>query len=267
MAKSLKLYLSIACGFFISFCLHGQTKVAYLDTAYKYYPQTSVQFRQYLKSAIKVYPNEAELWRGVATSYFMVGEYAPAIHHINKAVELDPATWLSYRAFMKCIFLKDYANAIEDFRKALNLNDKRYEMDHSYYFYMGVSYLKLNQLDSADHYLDLSVNLKISKGKNWVHYIDWFYWGLIKHKQNDNVHALEYYDNALTQFSNFPDAMYYKALILLKEGKKEEARELLIKAEDSLQQDYRLNETNEMYVNYPFQISIHEVQSLLKEYP
>ena len=56
-------------------------------------------------------------------------------------------------------------------------------MDHSYPFWIGISYLKLNKLDSADYYVGLSVNNALLKGKEAVHYVDWFYWGLTKFKQ------------------------------------------------------------------------------------
>ncbi len=242
-------------------------KQYYIDEAFNKYPQTSQQFRDWLDAAIQIYPNDAQLWREVATSYFKAGDYAPAMRYINKAVELDPKRWLSYRAFMKCIFMKDYANAIQDFRAVLQLNGESAVMDHNFYFYMGVSYLKINQLDSADLYMNRSVAMQLPKGKNWVHYVDWFYWGLVKYKQKDYAKALEYYENSLAQYSNFPDATYYKALILFDKGEKQKAKELLLSAEKSLQDGYRLNEDNEVYVNYPFQITIYEVQALLKQWP
>jgi len=61
--------------------------------------------------------------------------------------------------------------------------------------------------------------------------------------------------------------MYYKALILKKKKRQKEANELLEKAVEALKQGYKINEDNEMYVNYPFQITLHEVQEALKIRP
>lgn len=267
MAKSLKLYLSGAWLCLISFCGCTQDKQSYIENAFNNYPQTSKEFRAYLESAIEVYPNDAELWREVATSHFKAGEYAPAITYINKAVELDPKSWLGYRGFMKCIFMKDYANAIQDFKQAIDLKNGYYQMDHAYHFYIAISYLKINQLDSADRYMAQSLALQKSQGSASGHHLDWFYWGLIKHQQKDYNKAIEYYDIALAQFSQFPDPLYYKALILRQKKKQNEAVELLEKATEALKIGYKINEDNEIYVNYPFQITLYELQEALKVRP
>ena len=267
MAKSLKSHLNLI--FLQLICLSGcsQDKQSYLDNAFKKYPQTSNEFRSYLETAIKKFPDDAELWREVATSHFKAGEYAPAIKYINKAVELDPKRWLGYRAFMKCIFMKDHAPAILDFKQALALKNGYYEMDHTYHFYIAISYLKINQLDSADHYMTQSLQLQMPDGKGSGHHLDWFYWGLIKQQKKQYKEAIAYYDKALTQYSSFPEPMYYKALILKKKKRQKEANELLEKAVEALKQGYKINEDNEMYVNYPFQITLHEVQEALKIRP
>jgi tetratricopeptide (TPR) repeat protein len=269
MEKSLKLSLSTIIIVFLPMFLYSQSMVKdkqyYLEKAKKSYPQTSLEFRACLDSAIKIYPEDAQLWREVATSYFKSGLYAPAMKYINKAVELDPQAWLSYRAFMKCIFLKDYQQAITDFKAALALKNQMYEMDHTFYFYTSISYLKLNRLDSANYYMNLSAKEQLSNGKSSAHYVDLFYWGLIKHKQKNYAQALMYYNNALAQYSSFPDALYYKAVILLQQKKKKEALALLKLAEQKLQSGYRLNEDNEIYVNYPYQIALPEVQELIAQ--
>lgn len=263
MVKSPKLYLSIALYLLVSLFAHAQKgKQFFLDKAWNY-PQTSTQFRTVLDSALKAYPNDAQLWREVATSYFKSGMYSQAMKYIDRAVELDPKRWLGYRAFMKCVFMKDYAHAITDFKTAIALKHSIYEMDHTFYFYMGISYLKTSRLDSANYYMQLSVETQKPQDKKNVHYVDWHYWGLICLHQKNDSQALQYFDNALEQFSNFPDALYYKATLLLHEKKKADATALLQAAEKALLSGYHLNEDNEIYVNYPFQITLPDVQKLL----
>jgi tetratricopeptide (TPR) repeat protein len=264
MAKLQRLFLNITVGVFIGMGVCAQKdKQYFVEKAWKYFPQTSPEFRFMLDSAIQAYPNDAQLQREMATSYFKAGIYNQAIKYINQAVELDPKRLLSYRAFMKCIFLKDYSQAIADFHKALAYKNNLYEMDHTFYFYMGVSHLKLNHLDSASYYLKLSMENQLSSGKTDGHYVDWHYWGVIKFQQKKYTQALEYFNNALKQYSGFPDALYFKATIFLQKKKRTEAIALLKLAEQKLKAGYRLNEDNEAYVNYPFQITLGEVQELL----
>ncbi len=267
MEKSLKLYLSLTCFYLMCLSGYSQDTEFYVDNAFKRYPQTSKEFRSYLETAISKFPDDARLWREIATSHFKAGEYASALKYINKAVELDPKSWMGYRAFMKCIFMKDYAPAIADFKQAIALKNGYYEMDHTYHFYIAISYLKINQLDSADHYMAQSLKLQMPGGKGGGHHLDWLYWGLIKHHKMQHKKAIEYYDKALKIYDNFPEPLYYKALLLLRMRKKPDAKALLEKAIISLQKGYKLNEDNEYYVNYPYQITENEVRELLKKTP
>jgi tetratricopeptide (TPR) repeat protein len=268
MALLQKLFLSLV---FLSLSIFsfGQDKIRgkdyFLKKAFNTYQQTSVEFRACIDSAIFLWPNDAQLWREKATSHFKAGQYEGAIKYINKAVELDTLGWLGYRGFMKCVFMKDYANAIIDLKEIYKKRPLEQKMDHSYPFWIGISYLKLNQLDSASQYLQLSINQSISKGTDWVHFVDWFYFGLIKFKQKDSLRALEYFDNAIAQNSLFPDVAYYKAIILLNQKKKLEAKDLLLSARANLVNGYRMNEDNEVYVNYPYQITTFEIDEILEK--
>ncbi|MGL4630606.1 MAG: tetratricopeptide repeat protein [Leadbetterella sp.] len=208
----------------LSFLGWGQTivkdKEYYIDTATRYYHQTSEEYRIYLDSALALHPNDAELWRGKATSYFKAGQLMSAIKCINKAVELDTLTWMGYRGFMKCIFMKDYRNAIIDLKYMYQKRPLEHQMDHSYPFWIGLSYLKLKQLDSADHYLSLPTNQSLTAGKESVHYVNWFYKGLTKYFQEDFEKASKFLENATIENSHFPDAQFYLAKTLLKQKKR-----------------------------------------------
>lgn len=268
MAMLPRLFRSVV---FMSFAIttYSQNLVKdkdyFLKKAFYTYPQVSEEFRMYIDSGLVFFPKDAQLWRENATSYFKAGQYERAIKYINRAVELDTLGWLGYRGFMKCIFMKDYVNAIIDLKEIYRRRPLEQKMDHSYPFWIGISYLKLGQLDSASIYLQTSINQSINKGKDWVHFVDWYYFGLIKLNQKDYSRALEYFDNAMAQNSVFPDVAYYKAVILINQGKIIDAKDLLQSARSNLVKGYRMNEDNEVYVNYPYQITTIEIDAILEK--
>ncbi|WP_421771723.1 tetratricopeptide repeat protein [Emticicia sp.] len=223
----------------------------------------SSEWQMYLDSALAIEPKYAYLWQQKSMPNFKSGKYYDGMKFLNKAVEYDTLAWLGYRGFMKCVFMKDYANAITDLKAIYKKRPIDQIMDHSFPFWIGISYLKLGKLDSADYYLGLSVNNSLLKGKEAVHYVDWFYWGLTKYKQKKYKEALSYLENAMAQNSHFPDAEYYKAMVLLQINQKEAAKVLLVQAKTNIEAGYRMNEDNESYVNYPYQITTFEIDEVL----
>ena len=225
----------------------------------------SPQWQMYLDSALVIEPRNSRLWQQKSMPNMKNGNYYEGMRFLNKAVEYDTLAWLGYRGFMKCVFMKDYTNAIIDLKSMYNKRPIEQVMDHSYPFWIGISYLKLNQLEDANRYLSLSVDQGMKNGKEWVHYVDWFYWGIVKYKQKDYEKALEFLENATSRNSHFPDAEFYKAMILLQKNKKEEAKTLLLQAKANIATGYRMNEDNEFYVNYPYQITVNEIDEYLQK--
>ena len=86
--------------------------------------------------------------------------------------------------------------------------------------------------------------------------------GVIYYALNDISKAHYYIDASLKNYAQFPDAHYYKALILNKLGKGGEALDHLAQIEDAWKKRYRMNEDNEYYANYPKQIGQIEVNDL-----
>ncbi|MDZ7935411.1 MAG: hypothetical protein U5M51_10720 [Emticicia sp.] len=241
-------------------------KEKYITNRYWHtFSYNSSEWQIYLDSALAIEPQNAYLWQQKSMPNFKSGKYYDGMRFLNKAVELDTLAWLGYRGFMKCVFMKDYANAIVDLKAIYKKRPIDQEMDHSYPFWIGISYLKLNKLDSADYYLGLSVNNALKKSKEAVHYVDWFYWGLLKYKQKNYAKALECFENAGLQNSHFPDLEFYKAMVLLQLSQKEEAKGLLVQAKTNIAAGYRMNEDNESYANYPFQITVFDVDEVLEK--
>lgn len=217
-------------------------------------------------SALRIDPTNARIWQQKAMPYLKNGDFISWVKYINKAVEYAPKRYLAYRGFCKAIFIKDYESALIDFEMTQKLyppNTPVYEMDHNMEYFRGICYLELGQLDSARFFMEKSVKRQIDeKGLEWTHYGDLFYLGVIYFELNDLSKAQYYMDLSLKNYAQFPDANYYKALILNKLGQTGEALEHLAQIENAWKKKYRMNEDNEIYSNYPKQIGQIEIDNL-----
>ena len=216
-------------------------------------------------SALRLDPTNAYIWQQKGMPHLKNGDFPMWIKFINKAVEHNPERYLAYRGFCKAIFMKDYDNALLDFDalQKLKPNIALFEMDHSIDFFKSLCHLELGNLETARVLMEKSVQWQLdNKGMDWTHYVDLFYLGVIYYELNDLAKAEKYIDLSLKKYEQFPDANYYKALILSKLNKNLEALKHLDLLEKSKAKGYRMNEDNEVYSNYPKQIGQEEVTFL-----
>jgi tetratricopeptide (TPR) repeat protein len=197
----------------------------------------------------------AYLWQQKAMPLFKQGKYEIGLEYIDKAVKYDRRQWQDYRAFIKCIFAKTYREAIKDFQECKEMFGNAYVMDHSYNFYIGLSHLQLNEFQQAENIFKKDFDDIIAdKGKDWLHHLDLFYYGISKYEQKKFKEAIEIFDMALEIYPTFSDVQAYKAICLYKLGRKEEAMELNIQAELNGKAGNTINEDNALYERYPYQI-------------
>lgn len=225
-----------------------------------YYSKTSQvglfsQARQKYIDSILIFDHEnAYLWQQKAMPLFKQKKYELALQYLDSAIKYDKTNhYLEYGAFMKCIFVKSYKNAITDFENLKSNNKIGFVMDHSYDFYLGISYLQLNQLDKAEEHIKNSIKFSEDKWKEG-HFVEYFYLGIVKMEQENLTESIEYFDKALKIYAEFPDPKYYKALLLKQQNKNEEAKQLIEQAIINLSNGFNLNEDNAIYEDYPYQI-------------
>jgi tetratricopeptide (TPR) repeat protein len=216
-------------------------------------------------SALTVDPTNDHIWQQKSMPYLKNGDFMSWRKYVNKAVENAPQKQLAYRGFCAMIFVKDYDGALMDFEKRQKMSPQEaiYEMDHSLDFWRSLCYLEKGNLDSARFFMEKSLNKQLAtRSAEWAHYNDFFYLGVIFYELNDFSKAQYYIDASLKNYAQFPDAHYYKALILNKLGKGGEALDHLVQIENAWKKRYRMNEDNEPYANYPKQIGQIEVDEL-----
>lgn len=212
------------------------------------------EYQDCLDAGLKKDSTIAYLWQQKAMPYYKLKKYEIGKPFLDKAVEYDERRWLSYRAFMKCIFSKDYVGAIEDFQKCILNHGNSYEMDHTYAFYIGLSYLQLKEFKTAESVFQKDINEQAERLGD-AHFLDLFYYGICKFEQQKWDEAIVAFDKSLKQYPEFSDVQYYKAICLDKLGRSSDAALLLSVARSNAQKGYTINEDNAIYETYPYKVS------------
>ncbi|MCC9041536.1 hypothetical protein LNQ81_02240 [Myroides sp. M-43] len=194
----------------------------------------------------------AYLWQQKAMPYFKVRKYELGMTYLDKAVQYDVKRYLPYRAFIKCVFSKTYKEAIADFEECIMRWGDGYEMDHTYTFYIGLSYLQLNEFKKAEEYF-LKAVAKQKEVFQDIHHLDLFYLGIVKYEEELYQDAIDYFDLATKEYKEFSDAYYYKALCQDKLNDTEAEGTFKIFM-DYNKKGYSINEANAIYERYPYQI-------------
>lgn len=215
----------------------------------------SEERRLALDSAIVKYPSIAYLYQQRAMPLYKEDKDELGLPFLEKAAELDPKKYVEYMAFMKCIFSKNYKGAIIAFNKALELNGESYVMDHSYYFYLGLCNLQLNQFEKATKLFDKSIAQSVKEeSEEWIHFTDLMYLGIAHYELKNYEKAIENFDNALSQQPKFSDVKYYKALCLFRTGETNKAKEMFKEAKEDFLSNNVMYEDNSIYERYPYQV-------------
>jgi tetratricopeptide (TPR) repeat protein len=195
----------------------------------------------------------AYLWQQKAMPYFKARKYEVGMPFLDKAVKYNAERWQPYRGFMKCVFSKSYKDAIEDLEDCKKKFGNGYVMDHTYDFYIGISYLQLNEFEKAEKILQNYVDEIYKNRDKLEHPTAYFYLGIAKFELKKIDEAIAVFDKALKVYPNFSDVKFYKAICLIRNEKIEEAKTLLKESEADYKIGYKLNEDNTIYETYPYQ--------------
>jgi tetratricopeptide (TPR) repeat protein len=211
------------------------------------------EYQNCLDAGIKKDSTIARLWQQKAMPYFKAKKYEVGMPLLNKAVKYDKQRWLAYRGFIKCIFSRNYKDAIIDFEECIKQQGNGYEMDHSYSFYIALSYLQLNEFSKANEIFQKDILAQEKQFGN-AHHLDLFYYGITKYEESKWEEAIIEFDKSLKEYPTFSDAQFYKAICLARINKKEEAMQLMEKARNNFKDGYTINEDNAIYETYPYKV-------------
>lgn len=175
--------------------------------------------------------------------------------------------WIAYRGFLKLIFTKDYEGAIIDFQKAQQLIPNGFEMDHTYFFFMGLSNLELGNYLKAEE--NLKQDMLIQNGGDTaklVHFNSLLYIGILYYEMEKDDLAKMYLSKCLSQYKQLPEANFYLAMIYKREKNTENCMKYLTIAKEMIQKGYGMNEDNIPYAYYPHQITLYEIEQEMRLY-
>lgn len=224
------------------------------DCAEKYnYNYQMSEWQNCLDNGLKKDSTIAELWQKKAMPYFKARKYEVGMPFLDKAVKYDSKTWQPYRGFIKCIFSKSYKDAIADLEDCKQKYGNQYVMDHTYDFYIAISYLQLNEYEKAEKLLQNYVDEIYEKRQKLEHPTAYFYLGIAKYELKKYQEAIDIFDKALILIPQFSDVKYYKSVCIVNLGNKEEATKLWKESKADFEKGFKLNEYNTVYETYPYQ--------------
>lgn len=213
----------------------------------------SVQHQRYLDSILTILPKDAFYWQQKAMPLFKQRKYELGMEYLDKAVELDTTDhYKEYRAFIRCLFQKNYTVALNEFKELSKKSENGVVMDHSYSFWMALCYLQLNEFDLSRQYMEKAV--AFGRKHDFVNPYEMFYLGVIEYETGNYSVAIEYFDNSLKYYKDFADAKYYKAMSLLKMNKKREAKLWFQESKNNFEKGNSFNEGNSLYEPFPYQV-------------
>ncbi|MFC4164682.1 tetratricopeptide repeat protein [Epilithonimonas zeae] len=210
-----------------------------------------------INEGIKADSTIAIFWHHKALPLWKTRKYELALKSYNKAVLYNRKEYLGRRGFLKCIFIKNYSEALKDFNDVTKEFGDGIQNDHSYDFYKSICYLQLNQYDKALNLMQIEIEkTKKQSGEDWVSALCYFYTGVIYYEKRDYKKAIEEFDKALKVYPNFSDAEYYKALNLYKiDNDYTNYLESARLAKRDFDKGLTFTEGDSPYEKYPYQVN------------
>ena len=257
MERLLKLFLSVGLVFSVLSC---DSKREHAEAVYKraiHYPQGSMMSINGIKRATEIDSTYQQAVYELSVAYLKRGLPHKWKPQYNKAVRLDSIQRIPWRGYLYLWFYRDYKKAIADFNASDTLTPNFIDapQGHSVDYWRGICYLGLKDYGNSIAYFDKYINTEIEEsGEDWVEVTAFLYRGIAYFETENYEEALLNFDKQL-QYSRdlSADAKYYKAQILQKQGKIEEAKLLIEAAID----DYNIG----YYNNRPY------VETLRQIYP
>lgn len=125
----------------------------------------------------------------------------------------------------------------------------------------------LTNLKKAEQVLQKDFDRTVKeRGKNWIHFLDLFYMGIIQYELRNYDNAIGYFDKSLAEYSNFSDAKYYKGLCLLQKGDKSNAEAIMRQAKTEYEKGYTINEDDSFYEPHPYKVNWHMAKWTIPNY-
>jgi hypothetical protein len=197
--------------------------------------QGSVQCQYYLDSAIAICPGFAPAWHEKSVPYLKRGDFITWRKLIDKAVDLDPLSFLQYRGWCRFKFLRDYEGALSDLQRFDTLtgfshtssNDGNYEL----HVVMALCERELGHPDAAFRYFAIGIDsVGRESGFSAIGLYDYLHLAVTKLKAGDAAGAILALQRENAKYDKFAETWYYLGMACLLTDKKELAKTYLLHA-------------------------------------
>ncbi|WP_430428319.1 tetratricopeptide repeat protein [Maribacter litoralis] len=267
MEKWLKLFLS---------CFILLLSISCTDNGNEKDARTLAEER--FKDAIFFRQGSVAFQNGIAEAVAIDSTYEPGVYELsvadlkrglphkwlpqyNKAVKLNPVQRIPWRGYLYLWFYRDYEKAIADFNASDTITPYLdYPQGHSVDFWRGIAYLGAKDYDNSIAYWDKHITKETEdSGEDWVELEAFLYRGIAYFESGNTKKANENFDKVIQYFTSSADAKYYKAQLLLNEGHKKAALNMI---EDAIVDFNNGYYNNRAYVETLRQIYLLDLEEL-----
>jgi len=231
------------------------------DIHEKYY-QGSVAEVMVVNEAIKLRPEQADLWRELGIPYGKRGIAAPFQEYYSKAVKYDPLGWQGWRGYMYLYFYRDYERAIVDFNTIDDLTPAivDYPQSTSVHFMRAICYLQLGEYEKAISFWDRHIEeeLRIST-EDYIDPRTYLFQGITYFKMGDLEKAKSSFERGTTNHPYNADLWFWTAKLAFKNGDTSQVKQALDKAQTQFDKAYQ---NNRPYVEEFYQMYQADIDEL-----
>lgn len=230
------------------------------------FAQGSYTSQLYMDSAIRICPDFAYAWRELGVPYLKRGDFYTWRKYIDKAVILNPATYLIIRGWCRYKFVKDYEGALEDLQHVDTM--PKYILPRSgdgywnLYTMQGLCHMQLGNYTQALKYFNLSLDSVIVKyGYHQTDMFGYLYRAVLKIRTADYNGALTDLDLQEKRCDNYMEIAYYRGVAWQGLNNKEKALQQFREANRVYNEGYRFNDP---YCEMPASVYLSDIKSKME---
>ena len=243
-----------------------RAKAEFWFNLHSYFPEGTVEEHWCFSKAIKADPSFAKAWLERSVSLNRSGMYANGFQFLNKAVALEPAKYLGYRAYVKLYMLHDYEGAIDDLETLEELTPgvEIAPWNESIYHMLGMAYKQEGYNKTAINYFNKAIKtVAEQQGLDALSEKTFFYRGIAKLDMRRPKSAVKDFNRALRLAENFMEAYYYRGLALARMYKRGSACRSLRMSLELHEEGYVQAESN---YEIPDQVYLSDIEEALQRY-
>ncbi|GAB1856196.1 tetratricopeptide repeat protein [Flavobacteriaceae bacterium MHTCC 0001] len=220
-----------------------------------------VESHQYNK-AIKYDQENSHAWMELSVAFNKAGDFEKGFEYLNKAVELNPASHLGYRGWIRLRKMRDYDKALIDFDRLDSLTpnfiDAPWGEDID--FLRGECYFGKKEYKKAIELFNR--NIKNQK-EDWADIQSFVYLGLCEYELGNYDKAISDFKRAIKQSEYVPESFYGMAKAYQKIGQFGKAKENILKAENNM--NYKRDDVYNEYLNEIYMSQIQEFKQKIND--